>query len=132
MCLEDIVTQHITVALTCTHKSAFHERCINIWLKERFKYPVCRTRGKLYYFPKFLQNDIIETSPVFNEESTINIVVMHTCEDLSYSTQREDNYTNILKNTIKSQVYNFIVIVSRPGVCHTSFVNTSALFNDYT
>ena len=88
VCLEDIVTQHINVALTCTHKSAFHVRCVNRWLEERFTCPVCRTRGKLCCFPQFLQNDIIETIPVFNEESNINTVVMQTCKDLFYSSPK--------------------------------------------
>ena len=101
VCLEDIITHHITVALTCTHKSAFHKRCINRWLEERFACPICRTRGKLYYFPQFLQNDIIETSPVFNKDSTINIVVMQTCKELFYSRQRVDNYTKIKKIQFK-------------------------------
>ena len=101
MCLEDTVTQRVNVALACTHKAAFQERCINRWLEECFTCPICRTRGKWYYSPQFFQNYRIETSPVSNKESTINIVVMQTCKDLFYSTQRVINYTKIKKIQLK-------------------------------
>ena len=61
-------------------------------------------------FSLIFQNDIIEASPVSNKESTINIVVMQTCKDLFYSTQRVDNYTEIKKIQVKVK---FIICCSR-------------------
>lgn len=45
ICMEDLQTGQMVKALTCSHK--FHSTCINIWLKQKLKCPLCKERINL-------------------------------------------------------------------------------------
>jgi len=45
ICLDDLQTGQMVKALTCSHK--FHSKCINFWLKQKLKCPLCKERINL-------------------------------------------------------------------------------------
>jgi len=45
ICLEDLKSGQQVKALACSHK--FHSTCINFWLKQKLKCPLCKERINL-------------------------------------------------------------------------------------
>jgi hypothetical protein len=45
ICFDDLQTGQMVKALACSHK--FHSKCINIWLKQKLKCPLCKERINL-------------------------------------------------------------------------------------
>jgi len=45
ICLDDLQTGQMVKALGCSHK--FHSKCINFWLKQKLKCPLCKERIEL-------------------------------------------------------------------------------------
>jgi len=45
ICLDDLQTGQMVKALQCSHK--FHSQCINYWLKQKLKCPLCKERIQL-------------------------------------------------------------------------------------
>lgn len=45
ICLEDLQSGQMVKALACSHK--FHSKCINFWLKQKLKCPLCKERVNL-------------------------------------------------------------------------------------
>jgi len=45
ICLDDLQQGQMVKALTCSHK--FHSSCINFWLKQKLKCPLCKERINL-------------------------------------------------------------------------------------
>jgi hypothetical protein len=48
ICLDDLQTGQMVKALACSHK--FHSSCINFWLKQKLKCPLCKERISLNNF----------------------------------------------------------------------------------
>ena len=42
ICLDSLQSGQMVKALSCTHK--FHSQCINFWLKQKLKCPLCKER----------------------------------------------------------------------------------------